>query len=138
MDAVEPGRACGSDTSHLALFGYDPRETYRGRGAFESLGAGCSMAAGDVAFKSNLATIDDATGVVTARRVDRSFEEEGPALCTHLNGALPQQRCPAHTCVATSAPTAAAILCRNRLVAHAGVPRRDSNAWSDVHSARCA
>lgn len=40
MDPVEPGLACGSDTAHLSLFGYDPRTHYRGRGAFESMGAG--------------------------------------------------------------------------------------------------
>ena len=91
MDSVEPGRACGSDTAHLALFGYDPRETYRGRGAFESLGAGCSMAPGDVAWKCNFATLADAAGgganpVVRQRRVDRTFHEEGPLLCAALNG----------------------------------------------------
>jgi 2,3-bisphosphoglycerate-independent phosphoglycerate mutase len=25
MDPVEPGLACGSDTAHMSLFGYDPR-----------------------------------------------------------------------------------------------------------------
>lgn len=47
MDPVEPGLACGSDTAHLSLFGYDPRTYYRGRGAFESMGAGrcCSAEA---------------------------------------------------------------------------------------------
>ena len=25
MDPVEPGLACGSDTAHLSIFGYDPR-----------------------------------------------------------------------------------------------------------------
>jgi 2,3-bisphosphoglycerate-independent phosphoglycerate mutase len=89
MDSVETGLACGSDTSHLAIFGYDPRLTYRGRGAFESLGAGCSMDPGDIAFKSNLATIDDASNIVKQRRVDRSFEKEGPVLCEFLNGVAP-------------------------------------------------
>ena len=32
MDPVEPGLACGSDTAHLSLLGYDPRKWYRGRG----------------------------------------------------------------------------------------------------------
>ena len=86
MDSVEPGRACGSDTAHLGIFGYDPRETYRGRGAFESMGAGCSVDPGDIAFKCNFATMDGRTGIVTARRVDRTFDVEGPVLCTALDG----------------------------------------------------
>jgi len=85
LDPVEPGLSCGSDTAHLSLFGYDPRTFYRGRGAFESMGAGLPMQPGDVAFKSNFATIDD-SGIVTSRRADRHFEEEGPLLCHALNG----------------------------------------------------
>ncbi|KAL3696435.1 hypothetical protein R1sor_010511 [Riccia sorocarpa] len=86
MDPVEPGLACGSDTAHLSLLGYNPLIYYRGRGAFESLGAGLAMSPGDIAFKSNFATIDDASGIVTSRRADRHFEEEGPILCEALNG----------------------------------------------------
>ncbi|KAH0939914.1 hypothetical protein HID58_007375 [Brassica napus] len=59
MDPVEVGLGCGSDTAHLSLMGYDPRVYYRGRGAFESMGAG---------------------------RADRHFEEEGPILCAALDG----------------------------------------------------
>lgn len=51
MDPVEVGLACGSDTAHLSLLGYDPRVYYRGRGAFESMGAGLAMIPGDIAFK---------------------------------------------------------------------------------------
>ncbi|KAG6541510.1 hypothetical protein Mapa_017107 [Marchantia paleacea] len=86
MDPVEPGLACGSDTAHLSLMGYNPLIYYKGRGAFESLGAGLAMSPGDIAFKSNFATIDDASGLVTSRRADRHFEEEGPILCAALNG----------------------------------------------------
>lgn len=86
MDPVEPGLACGSDTAHLSLLGYDPRIYYRGRGAFESMGAGLAMSPGDIAFKCNFATIDDATGIVTSRRADRHFEQEGPILCAALDG----------------------------------------------------
>lgn len=86
MDPVEVGLACGSDTAHLSLLGYDPRVYYHGRGAFESMGAGLAMSPGDIAFKSNFATIDESTGIVTSRRADRHFEEEGPVLCAALDG----------------------------------------------------
>ncbi|KAL8528547.1 hypothetical protein ACS0TY_006100 [Phlomoides rotata] len=86
MDPVEVGLACGSDTAHLSLLGYDPRVYYRGRGAFESMGAGLAMSPGDIAFKSNFATLDESTGVVTSRRADRHFEEEGPILSAALDG----------------------------------------------------
>ncbi|GAA0150008.1 mutase [Lithospermum erythrorhizon] len=85
MDPVEVGLGCGSDTAHLSLLGYDPRKYYRGRGAFESMGAGLAMSPGDIAFKSNFATLDEKTGVVTSRRADRHFEEEGPILCAALD-----------------------------------------------------
>lgn len=51
MDPVQAGLACGSDTAHLSMFGYDPRRYYRGRGAFETMGAGLEMRPGDIAFK---------------------------------------------------------------------------------------
>lgn len=86
MDPVEVGLACGSDTAHLSLLGYDPRVYYRGRGAFESMGAGLAMIPGDIAFKSNFATLDEKTGIVISRRADRHFEEEGPILCAALDG----------------------------------------------------
>ncbi|KAG1364338.1 Bisphosphoglycerate-independent phosphoglycerate mutase [Cocos nucifera] len=86
MDPVEAGLACGSDTAHLSILGYDPRIYYRGRGAFESMGAGLAMFPGDIAFKSNFATMDENTGIVTSRRADRHFEEEGPILCAALDG----------------------------------------------------
>lgn len=86
LDPVEPGLACGSDTAHMSLFGYDPRVFYRGRGAFESMGAGMEMEPGDIAFKSNFAVLDEESGVVLHRRADRNFEEEGPQLCEAMNG----------------------------------------------------
>lgn len=86
MDPVEAGLGCGSDTAHLSLLGYDPRVYYRGRGAFESMGAGLAMSPGDIAFKSNFATLVENTGIVTSRRADRHFEEEGPILCASLDG----------------------------------------------------
>lgn len=75
VDPVRPGLACGSDTAHLSLFGYDPFACYRGRGAFEAMGAGVEMLAGDVAFKCNLAVVDDG-GVVTTRCAGTGAEME--------------------------------------------------------------
>ncbi|CAL9127497.1 uncharacterized protein LOC103973974 [Musa acuminata AAA Group] len=85
MDPVEAGLGCGSDTAHLSILGYDPRIYYHGRGAFESMGAGLAMSPGDIAFKSNFATLDEKSGIVTSRRADRHFEEEGPILCAALD-----------------------------------------------------
>ncbi|MFN3804310.1 MAG: 2,3-bisphosphoglycerate-independent phosphoglycerate mutase [Pyrobaculum sp.] len=75
MDPISPGVRPGSDTAHLALFGYDPYRYYTGRGAFEALGAGMELRPGDVAFRTNLATIDSA-GVVIDRRAGRYVKPE--------------------------------------------------------------
>nr|CCC95716.1 unnamed protein product [Trypanosoma congolense IL3000] len=86
MDVFEAGVACGSDTAHLSIFGYPPQEYYRGRGAYEAIGAGLPLAEGDIAFKSNFSVMDEATGIVTQRRCDRNFTVEGPLLCEFLDG----------------------------------------------------
>ena len=39
-DPVQSGLACGSDTAHMSIFGYNPLESYEGRGVFEAMGAG--------------------------------------------------------------------------------------------------
>lgn len=86
MDPVSPGLACGSDTAHMAIFGYEPRDCYRGRGAFEVIGDGLEILPGDIAFKCNFATIDEKSGIVLQRRVDRNFSSEASALCDLLDG----------------------------------------------------
>jgi len=86
LDPVEPGLACGSDTAHMSMLGYPPARHYRGRGAFESMGAGLEMQDGDVAFKCNFATLDRETGIVTSRRCDRQFHTWGLPLCADLTG----------------------------------------------------
>lgn len=108
MDPYLAGKSCGSDTAHLSMFGYPPPVYYRGRGAYEALGAGLLLDDEDVAFKSNFATFaDPAEGgfgdedpaaelqaqsvesgerFVTHRRCDRDFTVEGPVLCAALNG----------------------------------------------------
>jgi 2,3-bisphosphoglycerate-independent phosphoglycerate mutase len=57
---------------------------YSGRGAFETMGAGVEMSYDDIAFKCNFAYINDITGIVERRRVDREFDW-GISLCDTLN-----------------------------------------------------
>ncbi|OBZ83553.1 2,3-bisphosphoglycerate-independent phosphoglycerate mutase 1 [Choanephora cucurbitarum] len=85
LDPVEPGLACGSDTAHLSILGYDPRVYYEGRGAFESMGAGLEMIPGDIAFKCNFAYLDETSGTVVLRKADKHFEGIGPVLCHYLD-----------------------------------------------------
>ena len=74
MDPISPGVVAGSDTSHLSIFGLDPRQYYKGRGAFEAIGAGARLKKGDVAFRGNFATVNEEF-VVLDRRAGRKIEE---------------------------------------------------------------
>lgn len=69
MDTVGPGIRPGSDTSHLAILGYDPYKYYTGRGPFEAAGVGIDVKGGDIAFRVNFATVEN--GMVTDRRAGR-------------------------------------------------------------------
>lgn len=84
MDPIGPGIRGGSDTGHLAILGYNPRECYPGRGPFEAMGIGMEVQAGDVAFRCNFATVDDGMTVLD-RRAGR-ITEGTEALAAALNG----------------------------------------------------
>ncbi len=73
VDLISPGTRPGSDTAHLALFGYDPFQVYTGRGPFEAAGVGMEVKGGDVALRCNFATVD-AGGRVLDRRAGRIRE----------------------------------------------------------------
>jgi len=56
-----------SDTCHLALFGYDPKIYYLGRGPYEAAGVGIKLREGDVALRVNFATVDENLKVIDRR-----------------------------------------------------------------------
>ncbi|MGD0114107.1 MAG: phosphoglycerate mutase, partial [Armatimonadota bacterium] len=58
MDPISPGIRAGSDTSHLAILGYDPFKVYTGRGPFEVLGIGMEVRGGDICFRCNFSSLE--------------------------------------------------------------------------------
>lgn len=84
MDPIAAGIRAGSDTSHLAILGYDPYKYYTGRGPFEAAGIGMDVRQGDIAFRCNFSTADpDMT--VTDRRAGR-IETGTDQLAALVNG----------------------------------------------------
>jgi len=92
MDPIAPGIRAGSDTSHLALLGYDPHSCYSGRGPFEAAGVGLEVKAGDICFRCNFATVDENL-LLTDRRAGR-INEGTKELAAALEGmTLGETRC---------------------------------------------
>lgn len=83
LDPIAPGVPPGSDTSTLALLGYDSLKVYSGRGAFEAVGSGVDVLPGDVAFRCNLATVDEKM-VILDRRAGRIDNEDALKLAESL------------------------------------------------------
>ncbi len=83
MDLIGPGIPLGTDIGHMILFGY-AQEDYPGRGPIEASGAGLSLEPGDVAFRCNFATVDEAFNVID-RRAGR-IRENTHILANSLDG----------------------------------------------------
>ena len=90
MDLIEPGVRPGTDTGHLALFGYDPYKYYPGRGPLEAAGIGVPLRPGDVALRCNIATVEERNGelIVVDRRAGRIRGDHVKILVEALNKAI--------------------------------------------------
>lgn len=71
LDPIKPGIVPGSAPAHLAILGYNPYETYTGRGPFEAAGIGIAQKDTDIAFRCNFATVNEDL-VVVDRRAGRN------------------------------------------------------------------
>lgn len=84
MHTVKKGVAPESDVATLALLGYDPYEWFIGRGSLEAYGAGIQLKSGDLALRTNFATIRD--NKIVDRRVGRTLTtDEGKKLAEIIN-----------------------------------------------------
>ncbi|MCC7552069.1 2,3-bisphosphoglycerate-independent phosphoglycerate mutase [Candidatus Micrarchaeota archaeon] len=96
MDSLLKNGTCGliqihsdkrvpeSEGAHLELFGYSPEIYLKGRGPLEALGAGIKLCNGDIAFRTNFATIDS-KGKVLDRRAGRIKSKEAKKLEKEIN-----------------------------------------------------
>jgi 2,3-bisphosphoglycerate-independent phosphoglycerate mutase len=90
MNALGVGVRPGSDTSHLAILGYDIERYYTGRGTIEVAGLGMDLEAGDVALRGNLGTVDVNLTVVDRR----PGASPTPAPLSRIWTALPMKASP--------------------------------------------
>jgi len=92
MDPISPGVPPSSDTSHLTIFGYDLKTEYFGRGPIEASGEGVELKEGEIAFRTNMATVElgEDKATVVDRRAGRISSRETSELAKVLNEAIPE------------------------------------------------
>src|SRR5688500_9909032 len=56
---IPDGMPPGSDIGNLSMFGYNPREAFRGRAPIEAANQGIVLAENEVAFRCNLVTLSE-------------------------------------------------------------------------------
>ncbi len=59
VDTIPAGLTPGSDVANLSVLGYNPLETYTGRGPLEAASMGINLEPDDVAYRCNLITIGE-------------------------------------------------------------------------------
>lgn len=61
---IPPGMPPGSDVGNMSILGYDPARYHTGRAPIEAAAMGAELGPGQVAYRCNLVTIDDATATM--------------------------------------------------------------------------
>jgi len=107
VHTVPDGLAPGSDVANMGLLGYNARENYTGRAAIEAAGARLPLESNDVAYRTNLVTIED------GRMLDYSAGDISSDEARELIDALNQ------------------AVARDDLRFHAGVSYRHLLIWRD-------
>jgi 2,3-bisphosphoglycerate-independent phosphoglycerate mutase len=85
VHTVPAGLAPGSDVANMGLLGYNARENYTGRAAIEAAGARIPLQPSDVAFRTNLVTVQD--GKMIDYSAGDISSEEAHQLIAALNAA---------------------------------------------------
>lgn len=86
VQTVPAGLAPGSDVANMGLLGYNALENYTGRAAIEAAGARLPLEPSDVAYRTNLVTID--AGHMLDYSAGDISSEEAHALIGALNTAV--------------------------------------------------
>jgi 2,3-bisphosphoglycerate-independent phosphoglycerate mutase len=85
VQTVPDGLSPGSDVANMGLLGYNAKENYTGRAAIEAAGARLPLEPGDVAYRTNLVTVDD--GLMMDYSAGDISSEEAHELIGALNEA---------------------------------------------------
>jgi 2,3-bisphosphoglycerate-independent phosphoglycerate mutase len=88
LKTVPDGMVPGSDVANLSVLGYDPHESYTGRGPLEAVSMGIDFSEDAIAYRCNLVTIED--GIMADFSAGHITGDDGPRLIESLNEALPE------------------------------------------------
>ena len=72
------GLPAGSETAIMSIFGCDPKKYFTGRAPLEAAATGIKLAPGDVAYRCNMVTLEDAP--------DKAFEDK--KILSHSAGSI--------------------------------------------------
>lgn len=77
---IPDGLPPGSDVGNMAILGYDPAEYHTGRAPIEAAAMGIELAPGEVAYRCNLVTLDDAGTMVDFAAGHPTNEQSHPII----------------------------------------------------------